>query len=301
MMDAYIPQRARGKAIIMLQRVSDPVATARLHAPYGLGDRLRLPGLPRLRVAALRRLVSPLLLVLLWQAASTAGLVSAQTLASPLAILRTALELTRSGVLPHNLLVSLARAGAGLAIAIAAGIVLALVAGLSRLGEDALDAPLQMLRTLPALALVPLFILWFGIGETPKIALVALGAMIPVYLNLFKGIRAIDPKLLEMGRINGLSRGGMIRHIVLPGALPDLLTGLRFSVGISWLMLVVAEQVNASSGIGHMMMDAEDFQRTDIILVGLLVYALLGLASDQVVRWLERALLSWRPASRLSP
>ncbi len=246
--------------------------------------------------AGLRRALSPLLLLLAWQAASSSGLVSPQTLASPSRILSTALGLIADGTLPRNLLVSLARAGSGLAIAIVAGIALALVAGLSRLGEDAIDAPMQMLRTLPALALVPLFILWFGIGELPKVALVALGSMIPIYLNLFKGIRSIDPKLLEMGRTLGLSRAQTIRQIVLPGALPDLLTGLRFSVGISWLMLVVAEQVNANSGIGHMMTDAEDFLRTDIILVGLLVYALLGLFSDGVVRVLERTLLAWRPA-----
>ncbi len=244
----------------------------------------------------LRRSVSPLLLLLVWQAASSSGLVSPQTLASPSRILSTAVGLTTDGTLPRNLLVSLARAGSGLAIAVVAGVALALLAGLSRLGEEAIDAPMQMLRTLPALALVPLFILWFGIGELPKIALVALGSTIPIYLNLYKGIRSIDPKLLEMGRTLGLSRAQTIRQIVLPGALPDLLTGLRFSVGISWLMLVVAEQVNANSGIGHMMTDAEDFLRTDVILVGLLVYALLGLLSDQVVRVLERTLLAWRPS-----
>jgi sulfonate transport system permease protein len=140
-----------------------------------------------------------------------------------------------------------------------------------------------------------MFILWFGIGETPKILLVTLGATFPIYLNLFKGIRAIDPKLIEAARTLGLTHGETVRHVILPGALPDLLVGLRFSVGISWLMLVVAEQVNASAGIGHMMMDAEDFLRTDIILVGMLVYALFGLASDQGVRFLERRLLVWRP------
>ncbi len=250
----------------------------------------------RVPTSLLRRSVSPLLLLLVWQAASSSGLVSPQTLASPLRILSTAIGLTADGTLPRNLLVSLVRAGSGLAIAIVAGVALALVAGLSRIGEEAIDAPMQMLRTLPALALVPLFILWFGIGELPKVALVALGSMIPIYLNLYKGIRSIDPKLLEMGRTLGLSRSQTIRQIVLPGALPDLLTGLRFSVGISWLMLVVAEQVNANSGIGHMMTDAEDFLRTDIILVGLLVYAMLGLLSDQIVRVLERTLLAWRPS-----
>ncbi|MBE7209459.1 MAG: ABC transporter permease subunit, partial [Gluconacetobacter diazotrophicus] len=130
-----------------------------------------------------------------------------------------------------------------------------------------------------------------------KIALVALGAAVPIYLNLHKGIRAVDPKLLEMARTLRLSRFATVRAVVLPGALPDLLVGLRFSVAISWLMLVVAEQVNASSGIGHMMMDAEDFLRTDIILVGLAVYALLGLLSDTAVRLAERRLLRWRPVA----
>ena len=258
----------------------------------GQGGRGRRP----LPTGLLRRSVSPLLLLLVWQAASSSGLVSPQTLASPLRILSTAVGLTADGTLPRNLLVSLVRAGSGLAIALVAGVALALVAGLSRRGEEAIDAPMQMLRTLPALALVPLFILWFGIGELPKVALVALGSTIPIYLNLYKGIRSIDPKLLEMGRTLGLSRTQTIRQIVLPGALPDLLTGLRFAVGISWLMLVVAEQVNANSGIGHMMTDAEDFLRTDIILVGLLVYALLGLLSDGIVRVLERTLLAWRPS-----
>ncbi|NPD69422.1 ABC transporter permease [Lichenicola cladoniae] len=243
----------------------------------------------------MRRAVSPLLILAIWQAASSSGLVSPQTLASPWRILVTMRGLIADGSLLHNLSVSLVRAGSGLAIAIVAGVVLALIAGLSRVGEDAIDGPMQMIRTLPALALVPLFILWFGIGETPKIALIALGALVPIYLNLFKGIRSVDPKLLEMGRTLGLSRAQTIRDIVLPGALPDLLVGLRFSVGISWLMLVVAEQVNANSGIGHMMMDAEDFLRTDIILVGLLIYAALGLISDQIVRTMERVFLAWRP------
>lgn len=157
--------------------------------------------------------------------------------------------------------------------------------------------PLQILRTLPALALVPLFILWFGIGETPKILLVALGAIFPIYLNLHSGIRSIDPKLLEMGSTLGLSRWQTIRDIFLPGALPDFLTGLRYAVGVSWMMLVVAEQVNAESGIGHMMMDAQDFMRTDIILVGLLVYGVLGLLSDQIIRFLEAIFLAWRPSN----
>jgi sulfonate transport system permease protein len=169
------------------------------------------------------------------------------------------------------------------------------VAGLSRLGEDVVDAPVQMLRTLPFLALVPLFILWFGIDETPKIALVALGSMFPIYLNLFAGIRGADPKLVEAGQVFGLDRRGLVRHVIFPAALPSALVGLRYAMGTAWLSLVVGEQINANAGIGYLINDARDFLRTDVIVVGLLVYALLGLGADQVVRIIERRALAWRP------
>ena len=250
------------------------------------------------RLVSIRRYASPVVLVCLWQIACSSGLLSTRLVASPIQIAVTGWTLVRDGTLPFNLGVSLLRAGSGLGLAISVGVVLALLSGLSRIGEDIVDAPLQILRTLPALALVPLFILWFGIGETPKILLVALGATFPIYLNLHKGIRSIDPKLVEMASTLGLSRWQTIRDVYLPGALPDFLTGLRYAVGVSWLMLVVAEQVNAESGIGHMMMDAQDFLRTDIILVGLLVYGVLGLMSDQIVRLLESTLLAWRPDGR---
>lgn len=241
-----------------------------------------------------RRFLSPVLLVLFWQIASAGGFVSARILPSPAQLAHTAWGLIKDGALPINLLVSLERASIGFGLALGIGVILALISGLSRLGEDIIDAPLQILRTLPALALAPLFILWFGIGEEPKILLVTLGALFPIYLNLHKGIRSIDPKFLEMSRTLGLSRSQIIREVVLPGALPDLLLGVRYALGVAWLMLVVAEQVNAESGIGHMMMDAEDFLRTDIILVGLIVYGLLGLISDWVVRTGERWLLAWQ-------
>ena len=244
-----------------------------------------------------RRFVSPIVLVLLWQAVSMSGLLSPRTLAAPGTILMTGWTLLMSGELPWNLAVSLGRAATGLVLGLSVGGALALVAGLSRLGEDIVDAPVQMLRTLPFLALVPLFILWFGIGETPKIMLVALGTGFSIYLNLFAGIRGIEPRLIEMGRVFGLDRMGLIRHVVLPGALPSALVGLRYSLGLAWLSLVVAEQVNANAGIGYMINDARDFLRTDVIMVGLLMYALLGLGADTLVRLLERHLLAWRPSS----
>ncbi|MGI4946128.1 MAG: ABC transporter permease [Janthinobacterium lividum] len=280
-----------------LAAAQPPAARRGSGGPRPAGPRRGNLRLANLHLGGLRRLASPLLLVLLWQAGSSAGLIPTRTLASPAAILVSFWQLSLDGTLGINLLVSLARVAAGLAIAVSLGTVLALVAGLSRLGEDVVDAPLQMARTLPHLALVPMFILWFGIGETPKVALVALGAIFPIYLNLVAGIRGVDPKLLEAGRTLGLTRAEMIRHVVLPGALPSFLVGLRYAVGIGWLSLVVGEQINASSGIGYMMMDARDFLRTDIILVGLLVYAMLGLLADQAVRGMERAALVWRPVA----
>ena len=272
------------------------MTTASLPATAKLARASSRPAVPMPGRLPFRRLVSPLVLVLLWQAASTFGLLSPRTLASPSQIVLTGWGLLASGELPWHLAVSLGRVAAGLAIGLSVGAGLALVAGLSRLGEEVVDAPVQMLRTLPFLALVPLFILWFGIGEAPKIALVALGTAFPIYLNLFAGIRGVEPKLAEMGRVFGLDRSGLLRHVVLPGALPSALVGLRYSLGVAWLSLVVAEQVNASAGIGYLINDARDFLRTDVIMVGLVLYALLGLGADALVRVLERRLLAWRPA-----
>jgi sulfonate transport system permease protein len=252
------------------------------------------PGLYR-RLAATRRLAIPLLLLALWQLAAMRGWLPPRTMPAPSRIVQTFWDLCASGELPRHLLTSLARVAAGLAIGVSAGAVFALVAGLTRLGEDAVDSTLQMVRTLPHLALVPLFILWFGIGETPKVALVALGAMFPIYLNLFAGIRGVDKKIIEAAGTLGLTRAERIRHIILPGALPNFLVGLRYALGLAWLSLVVGEQINATSGIGYLAMSAREFLRTDIIFVALIVYAVLGLLADQIVRALERRALAWRP------
>ena len=242
-----------------------------------------------------RRFVSTLVILAVWEVASRTGVLSPRLLAGPDRIAVTLWHLLRTGALERNLFVSLLRVVVGMTFAIVVAVPLALLAALSRRGEEVLDAPLQMMRTLPHLALVPLFILWFGIGETPKIVLVALGAGFPIYLNLFAGVRGVDPKLIEMARVHGLSHAAIVRAVILPGALPSLLVGLRYAFGLGWLSLVVGEQIAANSGIGFMMMDAREFLRTDIIVVGLLVYALLGAATDGAVRWLEHRLLAWRP------
>jgi sulfonate transport system permease protein len=242
------------------------------------------------------RALSPLALLILWQVGCSTGLISPRTLAAPSQVIASFMQLTSDGALQHHLLVSLGRVAKGMALALLVGGTLALVSGLSRAGEYVIDAPMQMLRTLPVLALIPFFIIWFGIGEVPKVALVAVAAVFPIYLTFYAGIRGVDPKLVELAKIIGLSRGALIRHVILPGALPTALVGVRYSLGVSWLILVAAEQVNATSGIGFLMNDARDFMRMDILVVGLLIYAALGLIVDVLVRWLERRLLGWRPS-----
>jgi sulfonate transport system permease protein len=236
----------------------------------------------------------PLALIALWQLGSSLGAISSATLASPLDVARTGWDLTASGDLTRNLAVSLRRAGAGLLLGGTAGLVLGIAAGLFRLGEELVDATMQMLRTIPFLALVPLFILWFGIGEASKVAVVAFGTAFPIYLNTYAGIRNVDDRLVESARVAGLGRLGMIREVVVPGALPSILVGLRYSLGIAVIALVVAEQINATEGVGALMAEAREFLRTDVIVVCLVVYSLLGLAADIVVRMLERRLLGWR-------
>jgi sulfonate transport system permease protein len=202
----------------------------------------------------------------------------------------------RSGELPANLLVSFGRAMVGLAIGVTIGTVLGLAAGLSRPGDAVIDPVMQIKRTIPVVALSPLFIVWFGIGETPKIALIAFATIFPIYLNLHNGIRGVDVRLMDMGRSFGLSRAALIRHVVLPAALPSLLVGLRYSLSIAVILLVIAEQINASAGLGFLINNARDFMRTDIIVVCLMVYAILGLAGDTLVRAVERRALAWRPS-----
>jgi len=243
-----------------------------------------------------QRWLSPVLLLALWEVASLTGVIPSRILAAPSAVVRTLAHLVVNGDLPNALVVSLARMAVGLAIGVTTGTVLALAAGLSKLGETLVDPPLQIIRPLPTLALTPIFIVWLGIGETPKIALISLGVTFPIYLNLFNAIRSVDPRLMEAGRSFGLKGWDLIVNIVLPGAMPGFLVGLRYALSVSLLILVVAEQINASAGLGYLINNARDFMQTDVIVVCLLVYALLGLGADLLVRALERRLLVWRPA-----
>jgi sulfonate transport system permease protein len=249
--------------------------------------------------AAVYRLISPLLVLAAWQAVSVSGVISQQKLPPPTEVWHTAITLITTdsaayGTLQGAMAVSLQRVALGFALGAGAGLILAVIAGLSRPGENAVDPLMQMLRTLPLFGLIPVFIVWFGIGELPKVVLIAMGAAIPLYLNTFSGIRGVDGRLAEAGRSLGLTRAETIRHIILPGALPQILVGLRQSLGVAWLALVVAEQVNTSAGLGFIISQATQFLRNDVIFVALLVYCLLGLLTDALVRLLERRALAWR-------
>jgi sulfonate transport system permease protein len=224
----------------------------------------------------------------------SAGVFTSYEVASPLAVFDAGRQLAEQGVLLPNLLISLRRVAEGLGLGIAIGVVLAVLSGLFRIGEDLLDPVVQAARAVPILGLVPLAIIWFGVGEMPKIFLIALGSTFAIYINTFAGIRGVDTKLVEAGETFGLDRWGLVRKIILPGALPNFLIGLRLALVGSWLIVIVAEEINAQSGLGYLIMQAQTTDRTDIMMMGLAIYAILGLLADAMVRLLERRLLTWR-------
>ncbi len=239
-------------------------------------------------------LLGPALLLLYWSVLSVTGWLDPRVLPPPWTAITTAIELIREGRLQENLAISAWRALTGLGFGVAVGVALALVSGLSLLGGYVIDGLVQIKRGIPILALIPFMILWLGIGETMKITLIATAVFFPVYINTHNALRAIDIRYVELAETVRLSRWQFLRYVVVPGALPGFLTGLRFSVTSSWLALVVVEQLNATSGIGYMVTLARNYAQTDVMLVGLVVYALLGFGSDALVRFLERRLLSWR-------
>ena len=239
--------------------------------------------------------VLPVLLMAVWELSARTGLLSTRVLPEPLAVIQAATRLALSGELWEHLWVSAARALIGLAIGGGLGLLLGLFTGSLRWAETFLDTTLQMVRNIPPLALIPLVILWFGIDETAKLFLVAVGVFFPVYLNTFHGIRSVDPGLIEMARSYGLRGWQLYRQVILPGALPSILVGLRFSLGLMWVLLIVAETISAQSGIGYMTMNAREFLQTDVVLVGILLYALLGKLADVLARGLERVALRWHP------
>jgi sulfonate transport system permease protein len=247
---------------------------------------------------SIRRLLPwavPIACLLAWHAAGGKDPLRPGPLPAPWLVLRAGWQLARSGELVHHGWVSMQRAGLGLLIGGGLGVALGLANGTFVVAERLFDTPVQMIRNVPHLALIPLTILWFGLGESSKVFLVALGSLFPLYANTFHGVRSVDPGLVEMGRLFGLSRLGLFVHVIVPGALPSVLVGLRFALGLMWLSLIVAETIGADEGIGYMAMNAREFMRTDVVVFSLLVYASLGKAADVAVRVLERAALRWDP------
>lgn len=239
--------------------------------------------------------LAPVGVLLVWEAASRAGLITAQVLPAPSSVARTARDLIASGELPRHLGASLLRAVAGFAIGGAIGFILGILVGFSRLAEAVLDRSIQMIRAIPFLALLPLVIVWFGVDESGKIFLVSLAVLFPIYINTVLGIRQVDPKLLELARVTGLSRLETVRRIILPGAMPSILTGVRYALATAWLALVIAETIATTRGIGFLAMDAREFLQTNVIVLTILIYAAIGVGADSLARYLERNLLSWHP------
>lgn len=242
----------------------------------------------------------PIGLILLWQILAQTGVIATRILPAPTQVVQAAIRLAHTGELFRNVIISLWRAGIGFLIGGSIGLILGLINGVWPIAERLLDSSLQMIRNIPHLALIPLVILWFGIGDQARIFLVVLGVFFPIYINTFHGIRSIDPGLIEMGKVYGLRSRELFWQIILPGALPGILVGLRYALGLMWLTLIVSETIAANSGIGYMAMNAREFMQTDVVVLSILLYALLGKLADSIVRILERWLLPWHPSQHLT-
>lgn len=238
----------------------------------------------------------PVAILVLWEVSARSGILAARLLPAPSSVALAFIASLQDGSLWANTLISGERALKGLAIGGILGFLLGMLNGLWPPAEKLLDSSMQMLRNVPHLAIIPLVILWFGIDEAAKIFLVAIGVLFPIYLNTYHGVRTVDRGLIEMGRVYGLKPAALLWRIILPGALPSILVGLRYALGIMWLTLIVAETISASSGLGYMTMNAREFMQTDIVLLGIIVYALLGKLADVATRGIEKRALAWHPS-----
>ena len=256
------------------------------------GKRSRRQFVPR----PVQRLLGPVLLVALWQILSTTGVFDERTVPPPTRVVSAGLRLIADGSLQEHLFTSLLRVGYGLVSGVVPGLSLSLIAGLSRVGENFVDANMEVLRAVPNFALVPLLIVWFGISEVPKITLITLAVAVAIYINTFSAIRSVDAGLVEAARSFGAGRVELIYRVIIPGSLPGFLVGLRLALTASWLSLIFAETINAKKGLGRMMTDAREYFQIDVVFVLIAVYAILGLVSILVVRFLETRLLTWRRA-----
>jgi sulfonate transport system permease protein len=240
------------------------------------------------------RALGPLLLLAIWAAASATGVLDPRKLSAPWTVAGTFADLIEAGTLQEHVLASLERAVFGFLIGAAAGLALALLAGTSRIGEALIDGPMRIKLAIPTIGLIPLLILWLGINEGFKITIIAVAVAVYMYVQVHAGLTGIDQRYVELAQVQGYSRWEFVRHVVFPGALPGVFVGLRLSVTASWLILITVEQINALSGVGYMMSQAQEYAQTDIIIVGLVIYGIFGFVSDALVRIGERRVLSWR-------
>ncbi len=238
--------------------------------------------------------VLPLVIIFVWQLVGSLGIVSATILPTPTQIVISFYNLLVSGELFAHLTISIARAAGGFLLGGSLGLIFGVLVGFSRNTEAYVDPSVQMIRTVPNLALTPLFILWFGFDELSKILLISLGAFFPIYINTFNGIRGVDAKLFDVARVLEFSWKKQITRLIIPAALGNILLGIRLSLGVAWLSLVVAELMGSSSGVGYMIMDARQFSQTEKVFVGIIIFAVVGKLSDSLVRLLEKRLLKWR-------
>ena len=260
---------------------------------------ITLPPVQQVSEAVGRRVVpwlAPALFLVVWQTLAMTGVISPRFLPAPSEVIRAGIKLIGEGKLVNDVLTSARRASVGFIIGGSLGFALGLVNGFFPWSARLLDSSVQMARNIPHLALIPLVILWFGIGESARLFLVAIGVAFPIYINTFHGVRNVDAGLIEMSRTYGLSTWQLFRQVILPGALPSILVGVRYALGIMWLTLIVAETIAATSGIGYVTMNAREFLQTDVLVLGILLYALLGKLADSAARALERRMLAWNPA-----
>ncbi|MFI7413117.1 ABC transporter permease [Streptomyces sp. NPDC049627] len=276
---------ARGREVFLPRdaRRRTPLSTLR--------ERLRWP---------LGIYTTPVAILIAWEILARVGVVSKTYAPAPTSIVQSAADLWQQGVLGPDLAISLQRAGIGLAIGLTVGVVAGVLGGLLRSGEYLFNGVVQVLNTIPLLAVLPLMIVWFGIDELTKVLLISFGAGVPMYLNLFAAIRGVDQRLIEMARTTGAGTWRLVTRVLVPGALPGFLVGLRFSLAYSVLGLVAAETVNADKGLGFLITQGQTYLQTNQVFVGLVIYSLLGLLADQFVRVLERVLLRWRPSYEAS-
>ena len=249
---------------------------------------------PRRRWPSLLPLILPIALLVAWQLSITLGLVEAYQLTPPLQVLESAIDMWNRGLLQSDILATIWRVVAGFVIGAILAVILGTITGLSRRTYEAVEPTLQAVRAIPSLAWAPLLLLWLGIGEAPKLTLVAIGAFFPVYVNLVAGIKGVDRKLVEVARIYNLGRAETARRVILPASLPNLFTGLRLGFSQAWLFVVVAEIFGATAGLGFRVTDSQLLTRVDLMLVAMLVLAVLGKVSDTILLAIERRALGWR-------